>query len=345
MNELTIQGPMAQALAFAQELAKAELLPKPYQRKPAMVLVAMEMAKDLGCSVVAVMNGTYEIGGRLSFYTDFMLAQARKSGVIRSVSYETTGEGQTLAVTARAVLSQGEVVEATVGMKEAIAEGWTRNSKYRTSPEQMLRKRSIKRLISNYCPEVMLGSADGDEVDAQATDESSVPQAVQSLTARLQPAQIQESRVPEDFIQADPVIRPCEPEGITESEQAQGAPSSSSPVREPAPAKRQAAALARIAQVLDENIAGLEAAGATLVNPSVVGEAVPWTADDKAHRSLVTEVFNAKEIPARWRNTHREKLTAFLTGLSADNLLRATLEDVTEAVERYVVENPPAGKA
>lgn len=341
MTDLIPQGHMQHALAFAQELAKAELLPKPYQRKPAMVLVAMEMARDLGCSVVAVMNGTYEISGRLSFYTDFMLAQARKSGVIKSVSYETTGEGQTLAVTARAVLGTGEVVEATVGMKEAIAENWTRNPKYRTSPEQMLRKRSMKRLISNYCPEVMLGSTDDDESDVSQTQDSSVPHAVQSLTARLQPAQIEESRVPEDFIQADPVIRPCEPEAITEVEQAQEAPPESSPVKEPAPAKRKAAAPERVAQVLEENTQALEQAGATLVNPSVVGDAVPWNAQDKAHRALVTEVFNAKEIPARWRNTHREKLTAFLTGLSEDNLLRATLEDLTQAVERYVVENPP----
>jgi hypothetical protein len=329
MTDLIPHSGMQHALAFAQELAKAELLPKPYQRKPAMVLVAMEMAKDLGCSVVAVMNGTYEISGRLSFYTDFMLAQARKSGVIKSVSYETTGEGQTLSVTARAVLGTGEVVEATVGMKEAVAEGWTRNSKYRTSPEQMLRKRSMKRLISNYCPEVMLGSADDDEVDAQATDESSVPHAVQTLSARLQPAQVIE-HVPEP-----------QPEILVEAEeQTQEAPPSAPTVlKAPAPAKRQAAKPERVAQVLEENVQVFPEG--TLTNPSVVGEAVPWTAGDKAHRALVTEVFNAKEIPARWRNTHREKLTAFLTGLSEDNLLRATLEDVTEAVERYVVENPP----
>ena len=329
MTDLIPAGHMQHALAFAQELAKAELLPKPYQRKPAMVLVAMEMAKDLGCSVVAVMNGTYEIGGRLSFYTDFMLAQARRNGVIKSVSYETTGEGQTLAVTARAVLGTGEVVEATVGMKEAIAENWVRNPKYRTNPEQMLRKRSMKRLISNYCPEVMLGSADEDEYST--TDESSVPHAVQSLTARLQPAQVIE-HTPDIETTPEPVIM----------EQAQEAPPSAPTVlKAPAPAKRKAAAPERVAQVLEENTQALEAAGATLVNPSVVGDAVPWNAGDKAHRALVTGVFNAKEIPARWRNTHREKLTAFLTGLSEDNLLRATLEDVTEAVERYVVENPP----
>lgn len=327
MTDLIPQGHMQHALAFAQELAKAELLPKPYQRKPAMVLVAMEMARDLGCSVVAVMNGTYEISGRLSFYTDFMLAQARRNGVIKSVSYETTGDGQTLAVTARAVLGTGEVVEATVGMKEAIAEGWTRNSKYRTSPEQMLRKRSMKRLISNYCPEVMLGTTEGEDEES-STEESSVLHAVQSLTARLQPAQVIE---PEPETQPEVV------------EQTQEAPPESSPVKEPAPARRQAAAPERVAQVLEENTQALEAAGATLVNPSVVGDVVPWNAQDKAHRALVTEVFNAKEIPARWRNTHREKLTAFLTGLAEADLLRATLEDVTEAVERYVVENPPAG--
>ena len=32
---------MTGIIAYAGELAKAELLPKPYQRKPAMILVAM----------------------------------------------------------------------------------------------------------------------------------------------------------------------------------------------------------------------------------------------------------------------------------------------------------------
>lgn len=191
-------GAFEAALAFANELAKADLLPKPYQRKPAMVLIAMEMAKDLGCSVVAVMNGTYEIGGRLAYYTDFMLAQARRMGTIRGVAYESKGVGDALAVTARAELASGGVVEATVSMREAIADGWTRNPKYKSVPEQMLRKRAIKRLISNFCPEVMLGAADDEVFEGELVKESepakrAAPKGVASLTARLAPPAVQVS--------------------------------------------------------------------------------------------------------------------------------------------------------
>ncbi len=306
---------MQGALAFAAELAKAELLPKPYQRKPAMILMAMEIARDLGCSVVAVMNGTYEIGGRLAYYTDFMLAQARRAGVIKSVSYETAGEGSTLAVTARAVLGTGEVVEATVGMPEAQAEGWTRNSKYRTSPEQMLRKRAIKRLIGNHCPEVMLGaSADGDEAAEASEDTGSVqraPNAISRVLSRLGPPANEPP--PAEMLPAEPL--PNEPAHLVELERPQATPE-------------------RIEAVRSEVAAGAQVPTEAV---SVQGEAAPLDLTDKGHRALVGEACRARGIPQRWITLHKTNLEAYLKTRD----VRATPESIGEAVEAYVIANPP----
>ena len=42
-------------------------------------------------------------------------------------------------------------------MAQAMKEGWTKNSKYKSIPEQMLRWRSSAWLINLYRPEVLLG--------------------------------------------------------------------------------------------------------------------------------------------------------------------------------------------
>ena len=45
----------------------------------------------------------------------------------------------------------------TVDLALAKRENWTKNSKYKTMPEQMLKHRANKWLISMYAPEVLLG--------------------------------------------------------------------------------------------------------------------------------------------------------------------------------------------
>lgn len=303
MSALVPHGDAFQAaLSFAGELAKADLLPKPYQRKPAMVLIAMEMAKDLGCSVVAVMNGTYEIGGRLAYYTDFMLAQARRMGAIRAVSYESKGVGEALGVTARATLGSGEVVEATVTMREAIADGWTRNPKYKSVPEQMLRKRAIKRLISNYIPEVMLGAAlDEDEFTVVDSDvrasanivEAPARKAVSRLTARLTPP-------------SPAKVLPSFEAAVTESVKRDY--QASKPVFDAEPAAEEA-------QVVESE------------EPPALDLTV------KEHRALVTAALNALDINGPTRNKHNDALKRFLTERS--DYIQATEEAVRDAVVAF----------
>jgi hypothetical protein len=50
-------------------------------------------------------------------------------------------------------------------MAMAEAEGWTKNPKYRTMPDQMLRYRSATMLIRLFAPEVMMGLPVAEEID------------------------------------------------------------------------------------------------------------------------------------------------------------------------------------
>ena len=70
-----------------------------------------------------------------------------------------------MVVTAKAKLKKtGEIVKVSVSMETAKKEGWTRNTKYQTMPQQMLRYRSATWLIRLHCPEVLLGMQASDEI-------------------------------------------------------------------------------------------------------------------------------------------------------------------------------------
>ena len=67
------------------------------------------------------------------------IALANASGAFAGpIRYRIEGSGANLSVTAYAPTYDGEIVENTVTMAMAMKEGWTKNSKYKSIPEQML---------------------------------------------------------------------------------------------------------------------------------------------------------------------------------------------------------------
>jgi hypothetical protein len=55
-------------------------------------------------------------------------------------------------------------------MREAIAEGWTKNNKYKTLPELMLRYRAATLLIRTHVPEVLNGMHMVEEIEVATKD-------------------------------------------------------------------------------------------------------------------------------------------------------------------------------
>ena len=158
-----------QLIEYAKELASSGLLPADFKKNPANILYAMEIAKDLDVSPVTAIRGIYVLNGKVGFSAQFMLAMANRSGAIQSIDYHVEGSGDDLTVTAEAVLRGGVAAQETASMRMAIAEGWTRNPKYKTMPVQMLKKRALRMLIDNYCPEVMCGLGAGEPEDYEET--------------------------------------------------------------------------------------------------------------------------------------------------------------------------------
>lgn len=130
-------------------------------------VLILNMAERLGEDPLTVAQNIYFVNGSPGWNATYMISKANQFGVFENpIDWEVSGAGDALKVSAHGVLSAtGKRVEVTASMEMAKAEGWTRNSKYKSMPEQMLRYRSATMLIRLYCPEVMVGVPSVVELD------------------------------------------------------------------------------------------------------------------------------------------------------------------------------------
>lgn len=155
------------------------MVPAHFLGKPEACMVALMYAQQLGEHPMVMFQEVSIINGRPNTSARFAISRANKSGLLQGpISWKSKGQDQALEVTASAVMREtGEVITATVTMKEAAADGWTRNPKYKSIPEQMLRWRAATRLINLYMPEVLFGLGVREEAE------------VRPVTVREQPAE------------------------------------------------------------------------------------------------------------------------------------------------------------
>lgn len=121
--------------------------------------LVLNMANRLNEDPLTVAQNIYFVSGRPGWNTTYMIAKANQCGVFRDpIDWEVKGKGDSLTVTAFGILARtGKRVEVTLDMDTAKKEGWTKNPKYQSIPEQMMRYRTAAFLIRLYCPEVMIG--------------------------------------------------------------------------------------------------------------------------------------------------------------------------------------------
>ncbi len=171
---LTQPDRFATAQRMAQAFATSELVPETLRGSMPNCLVALMLADEMGESPLMVMQNIFFVGGRAGWMTQYMIARANRSGkFLGPLRWRSEGAGDDLAVTCFADLADidGDPrVEITVTMKMAHADGWTRNAKYKSIPEQMLRWRSAAWLIRLYAPDVMFGLPTADELEDTIKD-------------------------------------------------------------------------------------------------------------------------------------------------------------------------------
>ena len=162
----------------AKAFSMSGMVPGHFQGKPESCMVALMYAQQLGEHPMVMFQEVTVINGRPGTSARFAISRANKSGLLQGpITWKSKGQGDALEVTASAVLRDtGEVISTTVTMREAAADGWTRNSKYKSIPEQMLRWRAATRLINLYMPEVLFGLGVREEAEVR-------PAQVQEVSA------------------------------------------------------------------------------------------------------------------------------------------------------------------
>lgn len=155
------------ALEMAQVLSKSQLVPQTFRGKPEDVLAALLIASGMRESPMIVLQNIHFVNGKPGFAAPFLIALANKSGVFDGgLQFTTSGQGADLAVTCWAIVrSTGVRVERTVSLAMAKADGWVKNSKYSSIPEQMLSYRAATFLIRLYAPGILVGYRPTDELE------------------------------------------------------------------------------------------------------------------------------------------------------------------------------------
>ena len=165
----------SEAFNLAQREAAAwsssSLIPKEYQGNIPNVLIAMEMAKRIGASVMAVMQNLHIIHGKPAFGASFLIATVNGSGRFTPIRYRMEGTPGKDDWGCRAYAEDRDSGEECVGpavtMAIAKSEGWLgkNGSKWKTMPELMLHYRAAAFWTRVYCPELSMGIHTAEEME------------------------------------------------------------------------------------------------------------------------------------------------------------------------------------
>lgn len=190
-NELDLWNPdtFTHALKLGNMFKDSTLIPPHLRGKLPDVTVALLMARRMQEDPLIVMQNIYVVSGKAGWSAQYIIARANRSGVFKGrINWRESGKGDTLEVTAFAKLAEtGDEVSFPVSMAMARAENWTKNEKYKSMPQLMLRYRSATLLVRLYAPEVMLGYPTSDEIEdtepqrATVTMASTPPAAIPAI--------------------------------------------------------------------------------------------------------------------------------------------------------------------
>jgi hypothetical protein len=178
---------MEKALKFAEIMSQADIIPTHYRGKPANVFIAVQSALRMNLDPMQIMQNTFVISGKLGMVSAFAISLANGSGLFDSgIRYRIDGSGENLKVTAYTNLKKtGEEISYTITMREAKAEGWTKNAKYQSLPELMLRYRAATLLIRTHAPEVLNGMHMVEEIEDTVIVTRDVTPKSQSISSKL----------------------------------------------------------------------------------------------------------------------------------------------------------------
>lgn len=191
MNKNELQKDQAKIMAASQ------LVPDHYRNQPANCLMAIQAAESLGCDPLFFAQNTYLMKGKPAMTAKLQIAAANLSKRIKGGIRWVVKDGDYWCEATEEETGE-TLVGPVVNMGLAQAEGWTRNRKYQTLPDLMLRYRAAAFFISMYLPDATMGFRTVEEVeDIVAAEAPGVEEAIENLPPELGGPQPEAVAVPE----------------------------------------------------------------------------------------------------------------------------------------------------
>ena len=168
------------AQRIAASLADSQIVPTMYRGKAGLgnCMVALEIANRMGMSPFQVMQNLNVIHGRPSWSSQFIIGLIQGCGRFDGFTYNETADScQCVAVLKT---SSEQVSGPKITMDMAKREGWTKNTKWSTMPQTMLRYRAASAFGRFHIPDLILGIQSVEEnevIDAEIEVVEETPQS------------------------------------------------------------------------------------------------------------------------------------------------------------------------
>ena len=205
------------AQRIAASLADSALVPNAYRGQQGLpnCIVAIEIANRMGMSPFQVMQNLNVIHGRPSWSSQFIIGLIQGCGRFEGFTYKETPDScQCFA----ALKTTGEQVSGPkITLDMAKREGWTKNTKWSTMPQTMLRYRAASAFGRFHIPDLILGIQSVEEnevIEAEITvapepAESKLDKVSEILAPKTEPEQVppapktEPQQVPDVVVEAD----------------------------------------------------------------------------------------------------------------------------------------------
>ena len=168
------------AQRIAASLADSALVPNAYRGQAGLpnCIVAIEIANRMGMSPFQVMQNLNVIHGRPSWSSQFIIGLIQGCGRFEGFTYNETADScQCFA----ALKTTGEQVSGPkITLDMAKREGWTKNTKWSTMPQTMLRYRAASAFGRFHIPDLILGIQSVEENEVIEAEVTVAPEPAES---------------------------------------------------------------------------------------------------------------------------------------------------------------------
>ena len=197
------------AQRMARSLAESDIVPALYQGKLGNCIVALDIANRMGMGTVQVMQNLNVIRGEPSWKSKFVIGLIQSCGRFEDFDFvETPDSCQCVA----RVKGKDKIIDGVkITMDMAKREGWTRNSKWSTMPQTMLRYRAASSFGNFHIPDLLLGIQTVEEnevIEAEVTvapepAESKLDKVAEILAPKTEPQHVPEPEPVSDVNEPD----------------------------------------------------------------------------------------------------------------------------------------------